>query len=338
MVGDSTARRTIIGPAGAPIEYELIEPAGIPKAHLLFIMGAGNHRTLWEKQRQFFASTYAMMFVDNRGIGRSAEVPGIWTISDLADDALFVLQNAAAHWASRPVHLVGHSMGALVCYEMIHRAPAGRIASLAMILSRLCGALSLRWSGICSFIALATSCSVEDIIKNNLAMNYPQEWLERSPAFDGSRGSNADAALQVLVRTLAGRERIPVSTLMKQALCYVRYKPSDPLTLPFKGRVLVIGGDCDSFHTTAGMRETATRLGGTFVNLAGGVGHNAIIQAADRVNVALERHFTDVAGDAGDALINQSREGGASYMYQVHVPPVPAPVPRYYRYRPVLLA
>ena len=78
-------------------------------------------------------------------------------------------------------------------------------------------------------------------------------------------------------------------TWFKQILALVLYRASPP---PIAGapRMLVLTGDEDSLVAPSTARDTATALGATFVLLEG-VGHNVMIQAADRVNAELESHL-----------------------------------------------
>ena len=117
----SAARRTLPGPSGYPLEYELVEPAA-PAALTVFVMGLGNHRTMWLLQREALASSCSMLFVDLRGMGSSAAPPGIWRVEHLADDILHVISSAAPHWSGQPIHLVGHSLGAHVGGEILQPA------------------------------------------------------------------------------------------------------------------------------------------------------------------------------------------------------------------------
>ena len=91
MPSTRASARTITGPAGQPIEYELSEPRGAPAGHVVFVMGLGNHRTMWEAQQAHFAASHALLFVDNRGIGSSGSVSGLWTMQGHAEDVLHVL-------------------------------------------------------------------------------------------------------------------------------------------------------------------------------------------------------------------------------------------------------
>ena len=68
---------------------------------------------------------------------------------------------------------------------MLQRTPRGRVASLALLSISLgfecCSTpiLSLKLSGCCRMLALLTSCSVQELLDQNLKLNYPQDWLEQ---------------------------------------------------------------------------------------------------------------------------------------------------------------
>ena len=278
---------------GHVIEYELLVPAEPAAGQVVFVAGMGNHRTLWERQQEHLARTHALLFVDNRGVSLSGSPSGLWSVQDQADDVLFVLQNCG--WAGDPVHLVGHSLGALVCYEVLRRAAPSDgvdVHSLTILSASLSGTFpvcALRAAGLCKTLELLTSAPAY-ILRVSLELNYPRRWLE-APAEDGLAGTNADAAVRFLVRVLRGRRAVPAHTWLKQALSYATYRPSALRDVSALGvRVLVVGGDEDLLHSVASMRATAQRLGGRFVCLEG-VGHNSFVQASGRVNRLLAEHF-----------------------------------------------
>ena len=59
--------------------------------------------------------------------------------------------------------------------------------------------------------------------------------------------------------------------------------------------MLVVAGSEDSLVAPTAARDTAMALGARFVLLEG-VGHNSMVQAADRVNEALESHLAGPDG------------------------------------------
>ena len=177
--------RTIDGPSGHAIEYGLQEPDS-PVGHIVFVMGLGNHRTMWRYQFQHFACTHSLLSIDNRGIGRSSDPPGMWTVADMAADVIHVLQTVASHW-KMPIHLVGHSMGGLVCYEVVHQLPQGEIDSLSMLnvgLRRSLCDFPVRLPSACALLGMLCA-SPMDMVNQSLEINYPEKWLSQK-AFDGA--------------------------------------------------------------------------------------------------------------------------------------------------------
>lgn len=112
------------GDAGAELFWER-SGSGEP---LLLIQGmSGTHLTwgrpfLGELERDFDCVVF-----DNRGIGNSAEAPGPFTITDLATDALTVMDAAGFETA----HVLGISMGGMTAQELALAAPE-RLRSLTL--------------------------------------------------------------------------------------------------------------------------------------------------------------------------------------------------------------
>lgn len=299
-------RETVSTPDGHCIEYELVEPGGAPRGHLVFLMGLGNLSGMWEAQRAHFREHYALLFVELRGVGRSGAPSGWWGVGALADDVLFVLGRACAHWPPG-VALVGHSMGGMVAYEVLARAPA-LVGSLALLsagrLQPARGGLGVRLGGACGFLSLLAAAGPRERIDALLRLNYPAGWLSQ-PATDGGDDGvwggelNEDAVMRMLMRAARGRGIVPVWTWLKQTAAYVAYRPSAPPAA--HGPVLAVFGDRDELHAVSTLRASAEALGAKVVLLPG-VGHYCFSQAAAAVNDALERFVDGVAGADGGGV------------------------------------
>ncbi len=84
---------------------------GNPKgAPVLFIQGLGAGKTGWALQRLASAPWYQAIALDNRGAGRSDKPHGEYTLEQMADDAIAVLDHAGIETA----HVVGASMGGAI--------------------------------------------------------------------------------------------------------------------------------------------------------------------------------------------------------------------------------
>ena len=81
---------------------------------LLLIHGLGYARWGWEPVLPGLAERFEVLLFDNRGIGESDAPPGPYTVSELAADAVQVLDEAGVERA----HVVGTSLGGMVAQEL----------------------------------------------------------------------------------------------------------------------------------------------------------------------------------------------------------------------------
>jgi 3-oxoadipate enol-lactonase len=88
-------------------------------APLLLIQGLGYGRWGWEPVAGRLAEELTVILFDNRGIGESDVPPGPYSVRELADDALAVLDAVGAERA----HIVGASLGGMVAQELALAAP-----------------------------------------------------------------------------------------------------------------------------------------------------------------------------------------------------------------------
>jgi pimeloyl-ACP methyl ester carboxylesterase len=94
---------------------------------VVLLMGFAHDHTAWVRQMPALAPHYRTIAIDNRGVGQSSKPGGAYTIAEMADDALAVIEAAGEQRA----HLVGLSMGGMIAQEMALRAPA-RVRSLVL--------------------------------------------------------------------------------------------------------------------------------------------------------------------------------------------------------------
>ncbi len=97
---------------------------GVP---LLCIMGFATDSTGWLLQIPTFAERYRTIVFDNRGVGRSAKPGGAYTIHEMADDAVALLD----HLDVGRAHVLGLSMGGMIAQELALRHP-GRVRGLVL--------------------------------------------------------------------------------------------------------------------------------------------------------------------------------------------------------------
>lgn len=109
--------------ADADIAYE-VTGSGAP---LLMIMGFAGDSRMWMFQTPAFAERFRCITFDNRGAGGSSSPHGPYTMGQMANDALHVLDAAAADRA----HVLGISMGGAIAQHLALIAP-DRVRSLTL--------------------------------------------------------------------------------------------------------------------------------------------------------------------------------------------------------------
>jgi 3-oxoadipate enol-lactonase len=111
---------------GTLLHFQVLGRRGAPP--VLLIAGLGQELTGWTLQRLAFASRYCTIALDNRGVGRSDKPAGDYSLIEMADDAVAVLDALRIDSA----HVVGLSMGGAISQVLAVRHP-GRLRSLTLV-------------------------------------------------------------------------------------------------------------------------------------------------------------------------------------------------------------
>lgn len=107
------------------LHYDVAGPADAPP--LLLINSIASTRDLWARQLPALSAGYRVITYDARGHGESTAPPGEYTLAQLGQDALAVLDAAGAHTA----HVCGISLGGMTAQWMGVHAPE-RVAGLVL--------------------------------------------------------------------------------------------------------------------------------------------------------------------------------------------------------------
>jgi 3-oxoadipate enol-lactonase len=111
---------------GTRIHYRVTGRRGSPP--VLFIQGLGADKHGWNFQRLGLAWAIQAIALDNRGSGRSDKPHGAYSLEQMADDAIAVLDDAGFD----TVHVVGASMGGAIAQLIALRYPE-RVRSLTLV-------------------------------------------------------------------------------------------------------------------------------------------------------------------------------------------------------------
>ncbi|MEA2428035.1 MAG: hypothetical protein QOF37_1663 [Thermoleophilaceae bacterium] len=94
---------------------------------VLLVMGLGMNATGWWRTQKALSGSFRTIAFDNRGVGRSSRPPGPYSVAQMADDAIAVLDAAGAERA----HVYGISLGGMIAQEIALRHP-GRVHGLVL--------------------------------------------------------------------------------------------------------------------------------------------------------------------------------------------------------------
>ena len=114
-----------VSSSGAVISYDVHGAVDAPP--LLFLNSIGSTRALWDRQRRAFEGAYRVVTYDARGHGRSAVPPGPYSIAQLAQDALAILDAERIDAAQ----VCGLSLGGITALWLAVHAPE-RVRSLVL--------------------------------------------------------------------------------------------------------------------------------------------------------------------------------------------------------------
>ncbi|RZU31962.1 alpha/beta fold hydrolase [Blastococcus saxobsidens] len=110
------------------VSYSVDGPADAPVVVLSNSLGAT--RAMWDPQVPALAERFRVVTYDGRGHGESPSPAGPYTIDDLVDDVLALLDRLGAERA----HVAGVSLGGMIAMRMAAREPA-RVRRLAVMFS-----------------------------------------------------------------------------------------------------------------------------------------------------------------------------------------------------------
>ena len=108
------------------IHYEVTGRVG--RTPVLMIQGLGASKNAWNLQRIAMATRFRIISFDNRGAGRSDKPTEPFTLEQMADDAIAVLDAAGIETA----HVVGASMGGVISQIVAVKYPQ-RVRSLTLV-------------------------------------------------------------------------------------------------------------------------------------------------------------------------------------------------------------
>jgi 3-oxoadipate enol-lactonase len=242
---------------------------------LLLIMGMAGHIGLWRDD--FLAKlegSYDVVAYDQRGIGDSTDVPGPFTIAELAGDAVALLDTLG--WDS--AHVFGISMGGMVAQELVLDHPE-RVRRLVLGCTYCGGPRTNPMApGPMRMMTAMNSGNLEAALRAGFEANLSATWT----ADDDHWQEFHDIALAA---------RVPVPVVLRQAQAAFVHDTSTRLPTITKP-TLVMAGTADEMVLYPNNEVIASLIPGATMHQLPDVGHLFWWERSDQVVEAITQHLT----------------------------------------------
>lgn len=250
--------------------YEVHGPTCLPAGQaepLLLIMGLGANATSWEMQIPDFSREYRVIAFDNRGAGRSDKPKSPYTMPQMADDAVGMLD----HLGIGSAHVFGMSMGGMIALELALRYPQ-RVRALVLGGTMAGGPKAvLAGPQLIQQWASTATLPMEQAIENGLRFLYSEEFIARN------RERLMQRALEM------AHLQPPMDALQRQFMAVVQFNTHERLG-EIKAPTLIIAGTDDKIVPAENSRILAEKIpGAELVELEGG-GHGFLAEKAAETN------------------------------------------------------
>jgi 3-oxoadipate enol-lactonase len=279
-----TAAGTARGPGGTRIAWRAYGE-GEPVLMIMGLMGSGR---AWFRLLPHIAERRRAVVVDNRGTGDSERPFGLWTMRDLAGDAIAAMDAAGLDSA----HVIGASMGGMIAQHVGVDHPE-RVRSLVLACTHAGG----RSPGGTPWRMLASTALRPMIgLERTFPLVAPLLYSERARADRERMAGDLDMRVQ---------DATPLQTWPGQIAAIVRHDVRDRvgrLDLP----VLVLHGEEDRLVPPEAGRRLAELIPGARFELIPGAGHVMTTDAEREVAGAITG-FLDEVERAGNRRAAASR-------------------------------
>jgi 3-oxoadipate enol-lactonase len=254
---------------GTRISYEAVRSLpvlGRARRPVVLVQGLGADRTGWMMQRLAFAPRHRTILLDNRGAGRSDKPQGPYSLIDMADDVLAVLDHADVPSA----HIIGASMGGALAQILAIRHPE-RVASLTLACTA-CNNHPWRRELLLEWVEIAEAQGMQALGRATMRwMMGPRSLRRWAPA------------LGLMAPLLLGA---PVHGFVAQANAILAQSDEDlpdqlrSITAP----TLVVVGNQDILTPRGDSEEIAERISGAELAVIAGAAHGLMVEHGTTFN------------------------------------------------------
>lgn len=244
---------------------------------LLLIMGMGGHHGMWgEPFLSLLEPVFDIAAFNHRGIGTSDRADDPFTVADLADDSVRVLDEVG--WSA--AHVFGVSLGGMVAQELALRHPT-RVRTLTLGCTYPGKGGDLTAPGPVRAIEAGLAGDRELAIRTSFEVNVSRAFA----ALDGNYPVFRDAALST---------RVPVPVIVMQSQAAIGHDALDRLAT-ITASTLVIHGTADEMILPLNANLIAKTIPGARLELFDDIGHLFWWEEPERTAALLRGHALPAA-------------------------------------------
>lgn len=249
---------------------------------LLMIQGMSGHSLHWgEPFLGALAESFSTTAIDHRNTGESPRTDGPFTLAELAEDAVGVLDELGIERA----HVLGISMGGMVAQELVLRHPQ-RVQTLVL------GCTYAGGPG-----QSLTTQEVMGVLAAGMQSGDRAEALRAAWSVNVSDAFAADEANYAAFEEISLRRPVPVAVIMRQMQAIGAHDTSARLgeiTAP----TLVVHGTADLMLPCANGEAIARAIPGARFETLEGVGHMFWIEQPERSAALIAEHCVSAGAAA----------------------------------------
>jgi pimeloyl-ACP methyl ester carboxylesterase len=237
---------------------------------LVLIRGLGSNADHWYAQVPDLSRHFRVITFDNRGIARSTDPGGPFTIADMAEDTIHLMNGMRIEQA----HVLGLSLGGMVAQEMAIRHPQ-RINRLVLVVT-LCGGKQ----------QIVAEDSVREKLQRMVLENSADARIKAIDVFFALRTIQEHP--QVLQQYAEVSMKYPASMeiLQRQYDAVARHDTYDRLDR-IKAPTLVLTGEEDVLIPPGNSEILAEHIPGAELRVISGGGHQIMIEQSQACNQAI---------------------------------------------------
>jgi pimeloyl-ACP methyl ester carboxylesterase len=237
---------------------------------LVLIRGLGSNADHWYAQVPEFSKHFRVIVFDNRGIGRSGDPGGDFTIQDMADDTVGLLDALSIPQA----HVLGVSMGGMIAQRLALDHP-GRVKGLVLVVSHCGGSRQVR-----------PSAEIARLVNEMVTVGSPESRIKALPAFFDPDTLKTNLACAQAYAEVSMKYPADAKILSRQFKAIQAFDVHDRLPA-IQSPTLVVASSGDVLIPPGNSDLLAARIpGARLVSIPGG-GHQILVEQPEACNRAV---------------------------------------------------